>query len=111
MMFDEYKQFTDSVSIYPGAGEGTKLALAYAALGLNGEAGEVAEKVKKHIRDGGTIYELRDKLVGELGDVIFYWTRMCVEAGVNPHDVIEANIDKLSSRKERGVLGGSGDNR
>ena len=78
------------------------------SLGLAGESGEVCEKIKKFIRDGNDDMELLKK---ELGDVIFYWARICRHFGMVPSDVIATNIKKLDDRRARGVRRGSGDTR
>jgi NTP pyrophosphatase (non-canonical NTP hydrolase) len=108
-----YQQKTDETAIYPHAGTGHPLALAYAALGLAGEAGEVANKVKKILRDdaGELTADRRQELAGELGDVAWYLARMATELGADLGSLLQANVDKLSSRKERGTLSGSGDSR
>lgn len=99
---NDYQAFTRSTAIYP-----KNKALEYLTLGLASEAGEVAGVVKKHIRDGKSL----EGLCSELGDVLWYITRLADELGLNLQDVIDQNVEKLSSRKERGVLGGSGDYR
>jgi NTP pyrophosphatase (non-canonical NTP hydrolase) len=87
--------------------------LMYAVLGLNGEAGEVAEKVKKLLRDNDEQItpEVREALRKELGDVLWYLSACATDLGLSLDDVADANLSKLYSRKERGVLSGSGDNR
>lgn len=111
--FTDYQLATSETAIYPGAGEGTSNALSYVALGLAGEAGEVANKVKKVIRDndGQTNNEIRADLAKEIGDVLWYLTRLADEIGYSLEYLAEGNLDKLRSRHERGVIGGSGDNR
>ena len=105
---DRYQEFVRSTAIYPEAGTGTKLALAYAALGLVGEGGEVSEKIKKFVRDG----KLEPfEVAKELGDVLWYVTRLAEELRYDLKEIFDLNIDKLQSRKDRGVLKGSGDNR
>jgi NTP pyrophosphatase (non-canonical NTP hydrolase) len=79
------------------------------ALGLVGEAGEVAEKVKKLLRDN-TKVEAKE-IIKELGDVAFYLTALANYFDGSLAEVLEGNMDKLNSRQARGVLGGSGDNR
>lgn len=101
--FDHYQRKTQETAIYP-----EDKALEYLALGLNGEAGEVAEKVKKHIRDGK---ELDEDFAKELGDVLWYLTRLVDELDADMSEVAEANLDKLFDRKERDKIQGSGDNR
>jgi NTP pyrophosphatase (non-canonical NTP hydrolase) len=78
-------------------------------LGLVGEAGEVAEKIKKVIRDGVKVQPV--EVIKELGDVVFYVTALANYLGFNLQDVIDMNRSKLDDREARGVLKGSGDNR
>ncbi len=78
-------------------------------LGLIGESGEIAEKIKKLLRDN-TKVEAQD-IIKELGDVAFYLTALANYFGSSLHDVLELNMIKLNDRQERGVLSGSGDNR
>lgn len=103
MNLNAYTQLTRSTAIYP-----KDQAVKYLALGLCSEAGEVAGKVKKMIRDGGI--NVMDT-IDEIGDVYWYLSRLCDELNWSPEDVLRRNIAKLESRKERGVLGGSGDKR
>jgi NTP pyrophosphatase (non-canonical NTP hydrolase) len=111
MEFDEYQRKTKETAIYPR--DNPMTALSYATLGLVGEAGEIANKVKKIIRDqrGDINQEVKDKLGKELGDVLWYVSALATELGVNLSSVANDNLDKLFSRKERGTLKGSGDNR
>jgi NTP pyrophosphatase (non-canonical NTP hydrolase) len=88
--------------------QGCGRSLTIMALGLAGEAGEVLEKIKKLVRD--STYD-RDALKKELGDILFYWARICRYFGFQPSEVIGANIDKLDDRRARGTMRGSGDNR
>jgi NTP pyrophosphatase (non-canonical NTP hydrolase) len=87
--------------------------VVYAALGLTGEAGEFADKVKKILRDekGDISKEARIELVKELGDTLWYVVKAAKDLGVNLSDVAMCNLEKLESRRERGVISGSGDNR
>lgn len=87
--------------------------LLHWVLGINGEAGEIAEKLKKIIRDkDGKVSEAdRTELVAEIGDVLWYLAVLAHHLGVSFDTVAKSNLNKLSSRKARGVLGGSGDNR
>lgn len=112
LTFDDYQMSTDSTAIYPEAGSGSTLALAYVGLGL-GEVGEVQGKLKKVIRDdsGELSQDKREALAGELGDVLWYAARLASELGYTLESIAQANLDKLNSRKERGVIAGSGDNR
>lgn len=108
MQLNEYQEFISQFARYPYAGTGEVGELTYVALGLNGEAGEFAEKVKKLIRDGVFVKEDAAK---ELGDVLWYTARAAEALGYSLEDIAQMNIDKLSSRKARNVLQGSGDNR
>lgn len=112
MNFNEYQQKAFTVAIYPEHGTGSQLAIIYTALGL-GEAGEVQGKVKKIIRDyGGVIKpEMKEAIIDELSDVLWYVAALCTEMKVNLDDVAVRNLVKLFDRQERNVIGGSGDNR
>jgi NTP pyrophosphatase (non-canonical NTP hydrolase) len=105
----EYQRRSRATAVYPDAGDN----LAYPALGLCGEAGEAAEKVKKAMRDdGGALTdERREALAAELGDVLWYVAQLATEAGLDLGEVAGDNLAKLLSRQERGVLQGSGDTR
>lgn len=109
MMLSDFQRRSRATAVYPDAGDN----LLYPTLGLCGEAGEVAEKVKKMVRDdGGELTAARrDALAGELGDVLWYVAQLATEAGLDLGDVAEANLAKLRSRQERAVLQGSGDDR
>jgi len=113
LSFDTYQMDTFNTAKYPDCGEGTALALAYVALGLAGEGGEIANKVKKILRDDNGVVsdEKRQVILAEAGDVLWYLARVVDELGGSLEVIAQANLDKLQSRKERGVLGGSGDNR
>ena len=109
MDFAEYQARSRETAVYPDAGNN----IAYPALGLCGEAGETAEKVKKAIRDdGGTLTEARrEAIAAELGDVLWYVAQLATEARLDLDEIAQANLDKLASRRERAVLHGSGDDR
>ena len=87
--------------------------LSYLALGVTEEAGEVAGKVKKLIRDhnGQLSDEYRRCIMKEMGDVFWYLAAMCKKLDTSISEVLHMNIEKLRSRKERGKIQGSGDNR
>lgn len=112
MNLNDYQFETLTTALYPGAGLGTLDAVAYCALGL-GEAGEVQGKVKKIIRDDDGIMrdDRRKEIAAELGDVLWYTARLASELGYTLEEIGQMNLDKLASRRERGVVGGSGDNR
>lgn len=109
MTFEEYQQQSRKTATYPNAGNN----FVYPTLGLSGEAGEVAEKIKKVLRDkGGVIDEETKQLIGkELGDVLWYVNQIATELGLSFEDVAKGNLEKLFSRLERGVISGSGDTR
>ncbi|TSC52568.1 MAG: MazG family pyrophosphatase [Parcubacteria group bacterium LiPW_41] len=109
MTFKEYQEFVDSVAIYPNVGHN----FVYPTLGLVGEAGEIAEKVKKIFRDNGGVVEdeKKEEIKKELGDVLWYIARVGAEFGFTVEDIAELNKKKLLSRRERGTLHGDGDNR
>src|SRR5918996_6331286 len=100
MDFSEYQSLSRRTATYPRAGED----MTYPALGLCGEAGEVAEKVKKTIRDDGGVMsrERREALAGELGDVLWYVAQVATEAGLDLEEIAQGNLDKLLSRQRRG---------
>jgi NTP pyrophosphatase (non-canonical NTP hydrolase) len=104
----EYQARSRRTAEYPRAAW-----LAYPALGLAGEAGEVAEHAKKAIRDdGGEVSEeRRAAMAKELGDVLWYVAQLASELGLELEQIAQGNLDKLLSRQRRGVLSGSGDER
>jgi NTP pyrophosphatase (non-canonical NTP hydrolase) len=108
LSLQDYQVKAMETAVYP-----RQYAIMYPALGLCGEAGEVAEKVKKLFRDAnGVMSEARrEEIKKELGDVLWYLAVLSFDIGLNLGDIGEANLAKLASRKERGVLKGSGDNR
>lgn len=109
LTLNDYQDAADDTAIYPG--KGTLAGLTYTALGL-GESGEVQGKVGKLLRDGGYGDPEKFKAIAlELGDNLWYIATTAKEIGYTLNEIAELNIEKLSSRKERGVLQGSGDNR
>lgn len=109
MDFNEYQRKAKITALYPNVGSN----ITYPTLGLAGEAGEIANAVKKIERDDNSIItdEKRAQLQKELGDVLWYVAQICTELSIHLDDVASGNISKLASRKERGVITGSGDNR
>ena len=113
MDFKEYQEKSRKTAIYPDAGD----TFQYPVLGLLAEAGEVADKLKKHIRDDNIhkpseLSEAqRTELAKELGDVLWYVAQLATELGGDLDEIAEQNIEKLYSRLERDKLHGSGDNR
>ena len=108
MELSEYQRLSRRTAQYP-----REAWLAYPALGLAGEAGEVAEHAKKVIRDdaGSVDAERREQMAKELGDVLWYVAQLASELELDLDQVAQANLDKLLSRQRRGVLSGSGDDR
>ena len=109
MHLSDYQERSRATAVYPSAGDN----LLYPTLGLCGEAGEVAEKVKKMVRDDAGVLsdERRAALSKELGDVLWYVAQLATEARLDLDAIAAANLDKLRSRQERGRLTGSGDDR
>lgn len=109
--FNDYQDAAEQTAIHPGSDvEGfSEEAVTYLALGLTGEAGEVAEKVKKWQREGDQQY--LDDLKDELGDVLWYLARLADETELDLDYVAQRNLEKLGDRQERGVLTGEGDER
>ena len=106
---DLYENLAGQTAIFP-----KEKALEYLALGLTSEAGEVAGKVKKLIRDGEDVegFEMKKiAIASEVGDVLWYCAMMAKEVGVPLNTIMQENLEKLHSRKERGTLSGSGDER
>jgi NTP pyrophosphatase (non-canonical NTP hydrolase) len=104
----EYQRESRRTAEYP-----REAWLAYPALGLAGEAGEVAEHAKKAIRDdaGKVSDERRAAMSKELGDVLWYVAQLASELDLSLDDIAKQNLEKLFSRQARGVLSGSGDDR
>ena len=109
MKANDYQAGALQTAQYPNQGSN----FIYPTLGLVGEAGEVAEKVKKVIRDGdGTLTDpIRDAIAKELSDVCWYVAVLASELDYSLEEIMQMNLDKLRSRQERGVIKGSGDNR
>lgn len=105
---NQFQDAAKDVAIYRN---NTDDGIGYTSLGLAGEAGEVANKVKKWKRGDMTQSELEDVLLDELGDVLWYVAMLAHEAGWSLDQIAQRNIEKLSSRKARGKLKGDGDER
>ena len=112
----EYQHFVSETAIFAD-----NAGIAYTALGMIGEAGEVAEKVKKLIRGSQSTSnavlimhmtpEDKANLIKECGDVLWYVSAFLGEIGSDLQEAMDKNVEKLTSRRDRGVLHGSGDNR
>lgn len=113
MDLNEYQLLAQGTAVYPERGSN----MVYPALGLVGEAGEVAEKVKKQWRNNGTMdgtrldYDTKVKLVNEMGDVLWYLAALASELRMDLDTVAQLNLDKLHDRMGRGVIKSSGDSR
>lgn len=101
-----YQERCSATAIYPSF-EG----VPYTILGLTNEAGEVAGKYKKYLRDRERWPDVRDKIAEELGDVLWYAAMLARELGYPLEEIMRMNLDKLAGRAERGTIGGSGDKR
>jgi NTP pyrophosphatase (non-canonical NTP hydrolase) len=106
MNFSEYQTKARITAIYPKG-----LSIIYPTLGLCGESGEVAEKVKKYFRDNTDLDSLKFQVRKELGDVLWYISNIASDLNISLDDVAITNIDKLKDRVDRNMLHGSGDNR
>ena len=108
MEFKEYQEQALSTAVY-----NRRWSIIYPALKLSGEAGEVSEKVGKVLRDEQGIFldEKRLELAKELGDVLWYINALAHDIGYDLETIAKMNIEKLASRKERGMIHGNGDNR
>lgn len=110
--FNDYQRATNATAIYPG--DTVVDALDYLVPGLAAEAGEVAGVYAKWIRDSNEtelLHEVRDKIIKEAGDVLWMVARIADELRTPLSEVAAVNLAKLTDRKARGVLGGSGDDR
>tara|TARA_R110002153_G_scaffold39657_4_gene114069 strand:- start:15 stop:392 length:378 start_codon:yes stop_codon:yes gene_type:complete len=108
MLISEYEEAAHKTAIYPDTHR-----ILYPALGMAGEAGEVANKVKKIIRDGpdNMPEDWKEQLAGEIGDVLWYCAALARDINIPLALIAAKNRDKLLARKEKGTLQGSGDTR
>lgn len=108
MDIKQYQTIIEQTAVYP-----KEIGKLYCALGLCGEAGEVAEKVKKLYRDekGEISHEFQIAVKKELGDVLWYLTAMANELGMSLEEIMLTNYNKLIARRETNTLHGNGDNR
>ena len=106
--FNAYQRSASRTAIYPD-----EHRILYPALGLAGEAGEVANKVKKLIRDGieNRPEDWREQIASEIGDVLWYCAALATDLNLTLGMIASQNEKKLSARKDAGTIGGSGDNR
>ena len=108
MTINEYQEGALRTAIYPESRR-----IIYPTLGLTGEAGEVADKVKKVIRDNNDEFtdERKQQIALELGDVMWYAATLAHDPGYSLDEICQMNLDKLASRMQRNQLHGSGDER
>lgn len=116
MNFNEYQKKAHETADYPSGTIGKDahaVDYLYPAFGLAEEAGEVSGKFAKAVRDNSGVidHERKTAIIKELGDVLWFVAELCTVLGVDMNDVAQTNLDKLASRKERGVIHGNGDNR
>ena len=109
MTFEEYQKESKKTAIYPNIGNN----YIYPILGLLGEAGEIANCIKKIQRDYNDVLmpEHKDRIKKELGDITWYVSQIASELNLQFEEIASENLKKLFSRMERGVLQGSGDDR
>lgn len=108
MKLNDYQKMALETAIYPN-----EYKAIYPALGMAGEAGEVADKVKKIIRDNNSKIDNEKALeiAKEIGDVLWYCATMANDLGFDLETIAKMNYEKLRSRQQRGVISGNGDNR
>ena len=120
LQLNDYQKIAHETADYPegkivDTKEGVEhyINYIYPALGLSEEAGEVAGKYAKAVRDNAGVIddERKKEIVKELGDVLWFVSELCTSLNVSLAEVAQKNLDKLASRKERGVIHGSGDSR
>ena len=103
MEFNDYQKWAKELAIYP-----RDYAIVYPAMGLAGEAGEVANKVKKLLRDKKLD---KEAVADELGDVLWYVATLAADLDMDMGDIAQRNVDKLNDRRDRQKLQGDGDTR
>ena len=106
MKFNEYQKLAKTTAVYP-----TQHRIIYPALGLCGEAGEVADKIKKIIREDSTLEQALGSIYMELGDVLWYVAILADDLGIELEDIAKWNIRKLQQRMKNNKIKGDGDNR
>jgi len=104
--FYEYQMKSLTTAVYP-----KKYNISYPALGLAEEAGEVAGKIKKMMRDNIQLEDQKEKIEAEMGDVLWYLAALAHDCGLSLQVIAEKNVEKLNARQRAGTLHGEGDNR
>jgi NTP pyrophosphatase (non-canonical NTP hydrolase) len=109
MHFKDYQKQSRTTAIYPSMCQ----SYTFSLIGLVGETGEVAEKIKKLIRDrqGKLDDSYRDEIKKEMGDVLWYFSQLATDLDINLEDLVQTNLKKIKSRHVRSKIHGSGDNR
>ena len=102
--FNEYQKKAITTAVYPKV-----YTISYPALGLAEEAGEVAGKIKKMMRDSIPLAEQKEKIEAEMGDVLWYLANLAHDCGISLSTVAKKNLDKVKDRQQRGQLHGEGD--
>lgn len=107
--FDEYQKMTRKTAVYPHKGKN----FIFPAIGLFGESGEIANKIKKVVRDDSNkiTNERKEEIAGEVGDMLWYTAQLLTELKINFSDVVNHNLVKISKRVKENKIHGSGDNR
>lgn len=106
MNFTEYQRQAVKTAVYPKT-----YAISYPALGLAEEAGEVAGKIAKMMRDDISLEEQKGKIEAEMGDVLWMLAVLAHDVGLSFQMIAIRNLDKLKARQSAGTLHGEGDNR
>ena len=108
MEVKEYQDKALSTAIYKG-----QYSIIYPTLGISGESGEIAEKIKKVLRDKDSVFsdETKLEIAKEICDVLWYCNALSRDLGFTLEQVMQMNIDKLESRVQRNLISGNGDNR
>jgi len=109
MHFSDYQKQSRLSAIYPQMGQN----FTYSLIGLVGETGEVAEKIKKLIRDkqGKLDNDYRAEIKKEMGDILWYFSQLATDLSIDLEDLVKTNLEKIKSRQTRNQIHGSGDNR
>lgn len=111
LTFDNYQAYASETAVYPG--KGNLLGILYCGLGAAGETGEVANKLKKMMRDNNCVLDdaFRAKIKAEMGGALWYFSQLAKEIGTTLGEIARDNVLELRGRRERGTIHGDGDNR
>lgn len=101
-----FQEFTQTTALYP-----KQFADSYLSSGLGAEVGEVLDLYAKYFRGDYTKYPMTQKLSKELGDIMWFISQICNEEGLSLEEILDENVDKLTSRKSRNKIRGAGDDR